>query len=133
MKRRKALRRLNKMRRAGIKAWKKKRPCKWQLACILLLVSLFCMSSFRKQDNWQEICITEETFIKKEWIQEQHKLEKTGNPTSAVLNEGAALFLKEGKLLFFRIREEEKTQKSTDQNEVDSFISNFNEHFACIH
>ncbi len=122
MKRRKALRRLNKMRRAGVKAWKKKRSGKWQLVCILLLIPLFCMSSFREKDNWQEICITEETFIKKEWIQEQYKLEKTGNLEEAkepasqnpVLNEGAALFLKEGKLLFFRIREEEKTQKPTD-------------------
>lgn len=119
MKRRKALRRLSKMRRAGVKAWKKKRPCKWQLACILLLITLFCMSSFRKQDNWQEICINEEIFIKKEWIQERQKLGKNGNPEETqaknpVLNEGAALFLKEGKLLFFRIREEEKTQKPTD-------------------
>lgn len=122
MKRRKALRRLNKMRRAGIKAWKKKRPCKWQLACILLLVPLLCMSSFKEEANWQEICITEETFIKKEWIQEQYKLEKTGNLEEAkepagqnpVLNEGAALFLREGKLLFFRIREEETQQKPTD-------------------
>ena len=114
MKRRKALRRLNKMRRAGVKAWKKKPSSKWQLASILLLVPLFCVSSFREKDNWQEICITKETFIKKEWIQEQYKLEKTGNPIPSVLNEGAALFLNEGKLLFFRIREEETQQKPTD-------------------
>ena len=31
-----------------------------------------------------------------------------------VLKEGAVLFLKEGKLLFYRIREEEKQQKITD-------------------
>ncbi len=122
MKRRKALRRLNKMRRAGIKAWKKKGPCKWQLACILLLMPLLCMSSFREQDNWQEICISKEAFIKKERIQERQKLGKNGNTTdpedpeakNPVLNEGAALLLKEGKLLFFRIREEEKMQNPTD-------------------
>ncbi len=114
MKRREAARRIKKMRKAGVRAWKKRRSCKWQLACILLLVPLVTMSSFRKQGRWQEICITKETFIKKEWIQEQYKLEKTGNSNPSVLNEGAAFFLNEGKLLFFRIREEEKQQKNTD-------------------
>ncbi len=122
MKRRKALRCLNKMRRMGVKAWKKKRFAKWQLVCVLLLVPLFCVSSFKKQDYWQEICITKETFIKKEWIQEQYQLEEIGNSEETkkpaaqkpVLNEGAALFLKEGKLLFFRIREEEKQKRPTD-------------------
>ena len=122
MKKRKAIRRLNKMRRAGVKAWKKKKNCKWQLSVILFLVPLVCMSSFKGQDSWREICISKGEFIKKEWIQEQHKLEKTGNSgdiektetKNPVLNEGAAIFLKEGKLLFFRIREEEKQQKLTD-------------------
>lgn len=122
MKRRKALRRLKKMRRAGVRAWKKKSPGKWQIGCVLLLVSALCMSSYREAGSWQEICIRKEDFIKKEWIQEQHKLEKTGNSEETkepaaknpILNEGAALFLKEGKLLFFRIREEEKQKQPTD-------------------
>ena len=110
------------MRRAGVKAWKKKEPSKWPLACILLLVSVLCMSAFRENGNWQEILISKDSFMKKEWIQEQYKLEKTGNSEETkepaiknpVLNEGAALFLKEGKLLFFRIWEEETQQKPTD-------------------
>ena len=68
MKKRKAIRRLNKMRRAGVKAWKKKKNCKWQLSVILFLVPLVCMSSFKGQDSWREICISKGEFIKKEWI-----------------------------------------------------------------
>ena len=122
MKKRKALRRLKKMRRAGVRAWKKRRACKWQTGCVLLLVSALCMSSYREPGSWQEICISKEDFIKKERIQEQYELEKSGNSEETkepvtknpILNEGAALFLKEGKLLFFRIREEEKQKRPTD-------------------
>ena len=64
-------------------------------------------------------------FIKKDLIQELYKLEKERNADDSkdradavwgkpVLKEGAVLFLKEGKLLFYRIREEEKQQKITD-------------------
>ena len=123
MKKRKALRCLKKMRRAGIRAWKKKKSCKWQVGCVLFLVSVLCMSSYREQGSWQEICISKKVFIKKDLIQELYKLEKKRNTDDSkvnavwgkpVLKEGAVLFLKEGKLLFYRIREEEKQQKITD-------------------
>ena len=125
MKKRKALRCLKKMRRAGIRAWKTKKNCKWQVGCVLFLVSVLCMSSYREQGSWQEICISKKVFIKKDLIQELYKLEKERNADDSkdradtvwkkpVLKEGAVLFLKEGKLLFYRIREEEKQQKITD-------------------
>ena len=116
---------LKKMRKAGIRAWKKKKNCKWQVGCGLFLVSVLCMSSYREQGSWQEICISKKVFIKKDLIQELYKLEKERNADDSkdkadavwkkpVLKEGAVLFLKEGKLLFYRIREEEKQQKITD-------------------
>ena len=88
---------------------------------MLFLVSVLCMSSYREQGSWQEICISKKVFIKKDLIQELYKLEKERNADDSdavwgkpVLKEGAVLFLKEGKLLFYRIREEEKQQKITD-------------------
>ena len=125
MKKRKALRCLKKMRRAGIRAWKKKKNCKWQVCCVLFLVPVLCMSSYKEPGSWQEICISKKVFIKKDLIQELYKLEKERNTGDSkdradavwgkpVLKEGAVLFLKEGKLLFYRIREEEKQQKITD-------------------
>lgn len=92
---------------------------------MLFLVSVLCMSSYREQGGWQEICISKKVFIKKDLIQELYKLEKKRNTDDSkgkvnavwgkpVLKEGAVLFLKEGKLLFYRIREEEKQQKITD-------------------
>ena len=92
---------------------------------MLFLVSVLCMSSYREQGSWKEICISKKVFIKKDLIQELYKLEKERNADDSkdkadavwgkpVLKEGAVLFLKEGKLLFYRIREEEKQQKITD-------------------
>ena len=92
---------------------------------MLFLVSVLCMSSYREQGSWQEICISKKVYIKKDLIQELYKLEKKRNTDDSkdkvnavwgkpVLKEGAVLFLKEGKLLFYRIREEEKQQKITD-------------------
>ena len=84
---------------------------------MLFLVSVLCMSSYREQGSWQEICISKKVFIKKDLIQELYKLEKERNAddskdrADAVWGKPA---LKEGKLLFYRIREEEKQQKITD-------------------
>ena len=79
----------------------------------------------RDRGSWQEICISKKVFIKKDLSQELYKLENERNTDDSkdradtvwkkpVLKEGAVLFLKEGKLLFYRIREEEKQQKITD-------------------
>lgn len=111
--------------KGGNKSLEEEKNCKWQVGCVLFLVSVLCMSSYREQGSWQEICISKKVFIKKYLIQELYKLEKERNADDSkdradavwgkpVLKEGAVLFLKEGKLLFYRIREEEKQQKITD-------------------
>lgn len=73
---------------------------------MLFLVSVLCMSSYREQGSWQEICISKKVFIKKDLIQELYKLEKKRNTDDSkdkvnavrgkpVLKEGAVLFLNE--------------------------------------
>jgi len=54
-----------------------------------------------------------EYLIQKEVVREQYVLEKSGkeqddDTANQVLKEGAAVYLKEGKVLFFKIREEKK-------------------------
>ena len=97
MKKRKAVKQLKKMRKAGVFS-----------------------TSATGQENWQGLSVPWpgkekilEYLIQKEVVREQYVLEKSGkeqddDTANQVLKEGAAVYLKEGKVLFFKIREEKK-------------------------
>ena len=120
MKKRKAVKQLKKMRKAGVRAWKKKKKKGKMLAFFLFLTPFLFSTSATGQENWQGLSVPWpgkekilEYLIQKEVVREQYVLEKSGNEQDddtahPVLKEGAAVYLKEGKVLFFKIREEKK-------------------------
>ena len=120
----KALRCLKKMRRAGIRAWGRRKKLqingRWAVCCFWYLCCV--CPSYREQGSWQEICISKKFIYKKDLIQELYKLENERNTDDSkdradtvwkkpVLKEGVVLFLKEGKLLFYRIRKKKNSKK----------------------
>ena len=110
MKKRKAVKQLKKMRKAGVRAWKKKKKKGKMLAFFLFLTPFLFSTSATGQENWQGLSVP---WPGKEKILEQYVLEKSGkkqddDTANPVLKEGAAVYLKEGKVLFFKIREEKK-------------------------
>jgi|GEM_PF-300847 len=118
MKKRKAVKQLKKMRKAGVRAWKKKKKKGKMLAFFLFLTPFLFSTSATGQENWQGLSVPWpgkekilEYLIQKEVVREQYVLEKSGkeqddDTANPVLKEGAAVYLKEGKVLFFKIREE---------------------------
>ena len=121
MKKRKAVKQLKKMRKAGVRAWKKKKKKGKMLSFLFISDCRFCFStSATGQENWQGLSVPWpgkekilEYLIQKEVVREQYVLEKSGkkqddDTANPVLKEGAAVYLKEGKVLFFKIREEKK-------------------------
>lgn len=119
-KKRKAVKQLKKMRKAGVRAWKKKKKKGKMLAFFLFLTPFLFSTSATGQENWQGLSVPWpgkekilEYLIQKEVVREQYVLEKSGkkqddDTANPVLKEGAAVYLKEGKVLFFKIREEKK-------------------------
>ena len=119
-KKRKAVKQLKKMRKAGVRAWKKKKKKGKMLAFFLFLTPFLFSTSATGQENWQGLSVPWpgkekilEYLIQKEVVREQYVLEKSGkeqddDTANQVLKEGAAVYLKEGKVLFFKIREEKK-------------------------
>ena len=116
----KGLKQLKKMRKAGVRAWKKKKKKGKMLAFFLFLTPFLFSTSATGQENWQGLSVPWpgkekilEYLIQKEVVREQYVLEKSGkkqddDTANPVLKEGAAVYLKEGKVLFFKIREEKK-------------------------
>lgn len=96
---------------------KKKKKGK-MLAFFLFLTPFLFSTSATGQENWQGLSVPWpgkekilEYLIQKEVVREQYVLEKSGkeqddDTANQVLKEGAAVYLKEGKVLFFKIREE---------------------------
>ena len=90
------------------------------LAFFLFLTPFLFSTSATGQENWQGLSVPWpgkekilEYLIQKEVVREQYVLEKSGkkqddDTANPVLKEGAAVYLKEGKVLFFKIREEKK-------------------------
>ena len=107
MKKRKAVKQLKKMRKAGVRAWKKKKKKGKMLAFFLFLTPFLFSTSATGQENWQGLSVPwpGKEKILEYLIQKEVQDDDTANP---VLKEGAAVYLKEGKVLFFKIREEKK-------------------------
>ena len=121
MKKRKAEKQLKKMRKAGVRAWKKKKKKGKMLAFFLFLTPFLFSTSATGQENWQGLSDAMAGKKRRSWkylIQKEvdpgticigkiwkRQDDDTANP---VLKEGAAVYLKEGKVLFFKIREEKK-------------------------
>ena len=99
---------------------KKKKKKGKMLAFFLFLTPFLFSTSATGQENWQGLSVPWpgkekilEYLIQKEVVREQYVLEKSGkeqddDTANPVLKEGAAVYLKEGKVLFFKIREEKK-------------------------
>ena len=107
MKKRKAVKQLKKMRKAGVRAWKKKKKKGKMLAFFLFLTPFLFSTSATGQENWQGLSVPWpgkekilEYLIQKEVVREQYVLEKSGkeqddDTANQVLKEGAAVYLKE--------------------------------------
>lgn len=85
MKKRKAVKQLKKMRKAGVRAWKKKKKKGKMLAFFLFLTPFLFSISATGQENWQGLSVPWpgkekilEYLIQKEVVREQYVLEKSG-------------------------------------------------------
>ncbi len=129
MKKRKAVKQLKKMRKAGVRAWKKKKKKGKMLAFFLFLTPFLFSTSATGQENWQGLSVPWpgkekilEYLIQKEVVREQYVLEKSGKEQDdskdradqvwkkPVLKEGAVVYLKEGKAVIFQDPGGEKTE-----------------------